>query len=289
MPRSTSRPSRPTKACGWWVAGDMSYLSGYPQYLRWYKDASDLIPLPDHARRKEMMLEAAARVCMQAPVLARLTDQASVPADAWAVPAGERPDERFALLHRVADASFWTRAWEECAEVVSDTSLWVALEASDRDASLRPETYGDAFDEPLATCAHLLYSSVAALLAKHGLATLDYDGHRSYLAEVIAAVEREAPAARGMLLASSDERGVREETFEMWRRERLVLRDRPRPAVVYQFEDVLQRRQITVLLSGEGERMHVFASVGRPAGCLSSSRWAMRTRPGWPVGALLRS
>ena len=134
------------------VAGDMSYLSGYPQYLRWYKDASDLIPLPDHARRKEMMLEAAARVCMQAPVLARLTDQASVPADAWAVPAGERPDERFALLHRVADASFWTGAWEECAEVVSDTPLWVALEARDRDASLRPETYGDAFDGPLAAC-----------------------------------------------------------------------------------------------------------------------------------------
>ena len=246
------------------VAGDMSCLSGYPQYLRWYKDASDLIPLPDHTRRKEMMLEAAARVCMQAPVLTRLTGHASVPADAWAVPAGERPDERFALLHRVADARFWTRAWEECAAVVSDTPLWAALEASDRDVSLRPETYGDAFDEPLAACAHLLYSSVAALLAKHGLATLDYDGHRSYLAEVIAAVEREAPAARGMLLASSDERGVREETFEMWRRERLVLRERPHPAVVHQFEDVLRGRQMTVLLSGGGERMHVFASV-RPA------------------------
>lgn len=28
---------------------------------------------PDHLRRKEMMLEAAARACMQAPVLTRIT------------------------------------------------------------------------------------------------------------------------------------------------------------------------------------------------------------------------
>jgi hypothetical protein len=66
------------------------------------------------------------------------------------------------------------------------------------------------------------------------------------------------------LLASSVERGVQEETFEMWRRERLVLRERPHPAVVHRFEDVLQGRQMTALLSGEGERTHVFASV-RPA------------------------
>ncbi len=246
------------------VEGDVSYLSGYRRYLRWYQDASDLIPLPDHLRRKEMMLEAAARVCMQAPVLTRLTGAAPAVADAWALPPGERPDERFALLHRVADAAFWTRAWAECAGAVSDTPLWAALEAGDHDVSLRQETYDDAFDEPLATCAHLLYAAVAALLAEHGLATLDYDGHRDYLAEVIASVEREAPAAHGFLLASSDERGVKEESFEMWRRERLVLREAPWPAVVRRFEDVLRDRQLTAMLSGTGERMHVFASV-RPA------------------------
>jgi hypothetical protein len=243
------------------VAGDTSYLSGYPRYLRWYKDASELVPVPDHMRRKEMMLEAAARVCMQAPVLTRLTGETAVIADALPPPAGERPDERFALLHRVADAKFWARAWDQCAVAVSDTPLWEALEASDHDVALRPETYDDAFSEPLATCAHLLYSAVAALLAEHGLATLEYDGHRDPLTDVIAFVEREAPAARGMLLDSSDERGVQEETFELWRRERLVVRERPRPAVVRRFNDVLQDRQIAVLLSGEGERMHVFASV----------------------------
>jgi len=63
-PWQTTRPAARVLV----VAGDMSYLSGYPRYKRWYKDASDLIPIPDHTRRKEMMLEAAAWACMQAPV-----------------------------------------------------------------------------------------------------------------------------------------------------------------------------------------------------------------------------
>jgi hypothetical protein len=50
----------------------------------------------------------------------------------------------------------------------------------------------------------------------------------------------------------------------MWRRERLVLRERPRAAVVRRFDDVLRNRQVSALLSGAGDRMHVFASV-RPA------------------------
>ena len=246
------------------VAGDMSYLSGYPRYQRWYQDASDLVPIPDHTRRKEMMLEAAARACMQAPVLAGITGDAPLAADTWTRPASERPDERFALLHRVADGKFWDRAWDECIEAVSGTPLEEVLKASDSDVSRRQETYDDALDEPLATCAHVLYSAVATLLAEHGAVTLDYDGHREFLAAVIASVEQEAPAASGLLLASSDERGVAEETFEMWRRERLVLRERPRAAVVRRFDDVLRNRQVPALLSGAGDRMHVFASV-RPA------------------------
>jgi len=110
----------------------------------------------------------------------------------------------------------------------------------------------------------VLYSAVATLLAEHGAVTLDYDGHREFLATVIASMERQAPAASGLLLASSDERGVAEETFEMWRRERLVLRERPRAAVIRRFDDVLRDRQVSALLSGAGDRMHVFASV-RPA------------------------
>ena len=71
---------------------------------------------------------------------------------------------------------------------------------------------------------------MAALLAEHGAATLDYDGHQDFLAGVIAAVEREAPAARGLLLASSDERGVGERV-DVAARERLVLREQPGAAV----------------------------------------------------------
>jgi len=29
------------------AAGELSYLSGYPRYERWYRDASDLVPVPD--------------------------------------------------------------------------------------------------------------------------------------------------------------------------------------------------------------------------------------------------
>jgi hypothetical protein len=53
--------------------------------------------------------------------------------------------------------------------------------ASDSDVSRRQETYDDALDEPLAICAHVLYSAVATLLAKHGAVTLDYDGHREFI------------------------------------------------------------------------------------------------------------
>jgi hypothetical protein len=247
------------------VAGDMSYLSGYPRYKRSYQDASDLVPIPDHTRRKEMMLEAAARACMQAPVLAGISGEAPLAADTWTRPASERPDERFALLHRVADGNFWDRAWDECIAAVSGTPLEEVLKASDSDVSRRQETYDDALDEPLATCAQVLYSAVATLLAEHGAVTLDYDGHREFLAAVIASVERQAPAASGLLLASSDERGVAEETFEMWRRERLVLRERPRAAVVRRFDDVLRNRQVPALLSGAGDRMHVFFASVRPA------------------------
>jgi hypothetical protein len=245
------------------VAGDASYLMGYPRYQRWYRDSSDLIPLPDHTRRKEMMLEAAARACMQAPVLDRIVSGATDFAS-WAPPASERPDERFALLHRVAGAGFWTRAWAACAATVSGTALWAALEASDHDVMVRPETYNDAFAEPLATCAHLLYGAVAGLLAEHGAVTLDYDEHRTRLAEIIGAVEVASPAARGLLLASNDNRSVQEESFEMWRRERLVLRDQPLPAVMRRFDKVVSDRRIPSLLSGKGEKMHVFAAA-RPA------------------------
>jgi hypothetical protein len=262
------------------VAGDLSYLDGYPRYQRWYRDARDLVPLPDSSRRKEMMLEAAARACMQAPVLDRLIAGPDNLSHAWAPPARDRPDERFAMLHRTADANFWSHAWARCAAAVSGTPLWAALEASDHDVTSRPETYDDAYAEPLATCAHLLYDSVARLLGEQGADTLDYDGHRSKLDEVVAIVEAVSPAARGLLIPSSDKRTVREESYEMWRRERLVLRDRPLLATVRRFSEVVADRQIPALLSGGGEKLHVFASV-RPADRLvdqfaldqSAQRW----------------
>jgi hypothetical protein len=176
----------------------------------------------------------------------------------------ERPDQRFSLLHDVADEAFWDRAWAQCAAALAGTPLLEALEASETNAELRAETYEDRFSESVAVCAHLLYGEVAGLLARHDAATLDYDGHRSYLAGVIETVERTSPTAKGLLVASSDDRGVEEETFEMWRRERLVVRDRPRAATVRRLTDVLRDRQVASFLSSKGGETHIFGSV-RPA------------------------
>jgi hypothetical protein len=107
----------------------------------------------------------AARACMHAPVLARVAE-APESARAWELRPNERPDERFGLLHRFADACFWIRAWEECAAAVAGALLLAALEASDHDASLRPQTYDDAFADPPATSAHVLHSAVVSLLAE---------------------------------------------------------------------------------------------------------------------------
>jgi hypothetical protein len=244
------------------VGGDSAFLDGYPWYQRWYKDASDLVPVPDHLRRKEMMLEAAARACMQSPVLDRLVRLGpDSPDDVWSIPLTERPDQRFGLLHEAADLAFWARSWQRCGDAVGGGSLWAAIGASDRDPSRRPETYDEALATQIQTCASLLYEDVAGLLAAHGAPTLDYDGHRRFRGRVIEAVERAAPATRGMLRMSEDDL---EETFEGWRRERLVIRERPRPAVLYRLEDLHKGGRAVVLLSGSGDKLHVFSSV-RPA------------------------
>jgi hypothetical protein len=246
----------------WLVAdGDGAFLQGYPRYQRWYKDASDLVRIPDHLRRKEMMLEAAARACMQPPVLDRMARLGPDSPEVWGIPLTERPDHRFGLLHQAADQAFWTRSWQRCADAVGGGSLWAAIEASDRDPSRRPETYDEALASQIQTCANLLYEDVAGLLAAHGAPTLDYDGHRRFRAGVIEAIERAAPAARGMLRMSEDDL---EETFEGWRRERLVVREAPRPAVLHRLEDLRNGGRAGVLLSGSGDKLHVFSSV-RPA------------------------
>jgi hypothetical protein len=253
----------------WLVAGgDMSYLSGYPRYQRWYQDASDLVPIPDHTRRKEMMLEAAARACMQAPVLTGISGDAPLAADIWTRPASERPDERFALLHRVADGKFWDRAWDECIEAVSGTPLEEALKVSDSDISLRSQTYDDALDEPLATCAHVLYSAVATLLAEHGAVTLDYDGHREFLAAVIAS--RRIPSRGGGASASCCGNG----------------RARPSSAGSMMCCGIVR---CLPCFPGRATACMSLPRSGLPAGSGSSSLSPAPTSPGWTPGAHRRS
>ena len=249
------------------VGGDQAYLADYPAYQRWYRNASELVPLPDHSRRKDLMVEAAVLACMQAPVLTALADDAGPDGDVWSPPLAYRPDRRFSLLHRAADAAFWARAWRQCEEQIRGTDFAAAIEASDADPSRRPTTFADEFDETVGRCGRLLYAEVGRLLRSLEAPTLDYDGHRKDSAAVVESVVRACPEAAGMLVAPSDDRSVREEWFPLWQQERLVLRERPRTAIVRRYADVLRTHRTAGLLSRHEGSLHVFATV-RPAGRL---------------------
>ncbi|MFI5842596.1 hypothetical protein ACIA8K_23095 [Catenuloplanes sp. NPDC051500] len=249
----------------WLVGGgDLDLLRGYRDYQSWYRNASDLVPhLPDSDRRKELMIEAAVRACMQSDGLAHLLER-DLTADAWrGVGRLDRPDERFSLLHARAGEDFWRTAWAECAEALAGSPASAVLQASLDDPALRAETYDGAYSDSWHTCAVLLHDRVRALLAEEGAATLSYDGHRHLISPLIEAVERHAPHTAGLLIPSTDERTVDEEAYEMWRRERLVVRETPRQVRLARLEE-LTRPEHTRLLSTTGDKTYIFCTV-RPA------------------------
>jgi hypothetical protein len=249
----------------WLVGGgDLGLLRGYPDYQSWYRNASDLIPhLPDHDRRKELMIEAAVRACMQSGGLAGLLERdldANAPGE---VGRRDRPDERFSMLHERADTDFWRVAWAECAAALAGSPALDALQASLDDPALRAETYGEAYSDSWQTCAVLIHDRVGALLAEENATTLSYDGHRHLISQLIEAVERRAPHTAGLLVPSTDEQTVEEEAFEMWRRERLVVRETPRRVRLARLEE-LTRPEHARLLSAQGDGTYIFCTV-RPA------------------------
>jgi hypothetical protein len=274
----------------WIVANaDTSWLAGYPRYEGWFKDASDLVAGPDSSPRKELMVEAAVLACMQAPVLERLVEDTGSVSRAWSPLRLDRPDERFALLHGVVDDKFWSKAWARCGEVVKDAELVHRLEQPSLPEG-RIET--DLPDGLETACVQALYSEVARLLRRHRAETLDYDGHRQYGDAVIAAVEREGASA-GVLIASRDDRPLADEVFELWQRERLVIRDHPRGAVLRRFPDIVRSGRMDVISEMQGTQ-HVFASV-RSAGrlmqqfALDEGDAEVLREAGWETVVTLRS
>lgn len=241
------------------AASDTTLLAGYPRYEGWFKDASELAPGPDTSQRKELMVQAALLACMQPPVLERLADDARWDSEAWWPPRLQRPDERASLLHAHLDAQFWTDAWTACRHAIPE-----AAQIDDWDRQRQPTDLPEGLQT---ACVQFLFGEVAKLLAMHDAPTLDYDAHRRYLTDVIEAVEAHG-APIGSLVPSSEERSVADEMFEIWARERLLIRATPRPAVLRQFAEVLRTGRMDVVSEMLGSR-HVFASV-RPAGRLLS-------------------
>jgi hypothetical protein len=239
--------------------GDLDLLAGRADYLAWYRDAADLVPLPDHSRRKELAFDAAALVCMQSPVLDDLL-ATGIAAKHPAVPRRHRPDARFRLLHERADAAFWARCWDRCWQETAELPGWDLLVTADNEPGLRRDTYSDELSPTWDVVTRTLYFELAGLLADQGARSLVYDGHRGRTAEVIAAVEEVVPGSRGRLIASADDAPVDLEVAEMWSRERLVVRERPRRARLQRIED----RPDVELRSVHEERLHVFV-IARPA------------------------
>jgi hypothetical protein len=247
----------------WTVAdADTGLLAGYPLYEGWFKDASELAPGPDSSQRKELMVQAALLACMQPPVLERLEADASWSSQAWWPPRLERPDERFSLLHGLFDERFWSTAWANCREVVPDS---VQVEDWDRISSPGRRRESELPEGLQTACVQALYGEVATLLRQHNAPTLDYDGHRRHGVDVVEAVERQG-APVGAVVSSSDARAVVDEVFETWQRERLIIRDAPKHAVLRNFAEVLHSGRMDVV-SEILDTRRVFASV-RSAGRL---------------------
>ncbi|MCY1141006.1 hypothetical protein OWR29_23665 [Actinoplanes sp. Pm04-4] len=244
-------------------SGDLALLAGYPDYRGWYQDAADLVPhLADHDRRKELMLEAVVRVCMQSHAVETLLGAQFAP-DAWRrVEPADRPDSRFGRLHGLVDEDFWRSAWADCEAALGDSAGLAAVRAALEDPALRPETYDGVYSSDWQVCSEVLHHRLAGLLGSRA-PTLAYDGHRDLIGEVIGVVERRAPHTAGLLLPSTDERTVEEESYEMWRRERLVVRDAPRPVRLARLEDLRGSDHLR-LLSASPTETYVFCAV-RPA------------------------
>ncbi|MFI6551190.1 hypothetical protein ACIBO9_48975 [Streptomyces prunicolor] len=231
--------------------GDPALLAGYPSYQRHYKAAANLAQHTRHRRLQELAVETTARVCMQTPALQRLLEAGLSPESTSEIPRFERPDERFRLVQAHADGDFWTAAWDRCR--------------SEAGASWAHLLDVDAPDDPAVwqVVAHAVHDQMAALLGRHGATVLAYDDHRDFTARAIDMLQARAPHHTGRLLASQDSVEADVEAYEVWRRERLVVREAPRRAVIRTLQELAAAGR-AALVSGDGEHAHVFGTA-RPA------------------------
>jgi hypothetical protein len=80
---------------------------------------------------------------------------------------------------------------------------------------------------------------------------------------MIELVEGHAPHTAGLLIPSTDERSIEDESFEMWRRERLVVREVPRTVRLSKLEELRRPEHLRLLTKSAGDT-YVFCAV-RPA------------------------
>jgi hypothetical protein len=188
------------------TSGDAKVLAPYPSYELSYREASSLVSLPDSSLAKKLMIEAAVRASMQPKGVESLLEH-NLPLEPsrW-LRARDEPDGRFSILRYKADDAFWTAAWSRCAAAV-DAPGWRKLAAKEEGDPTR--VIGDDEDGEIAeTVGRLLYEEVSKLLARHNVATLEYDEHRIIGERVIANLEKKTPQANRNLRLADDSTAV---------------------------------------------------------------------------------
>lgn len=155
--------------------------------------------------------------------------------------------------------TFWAELWGRCAEA-TDTQAWETIVAADSDPTALALTYTPELAEHCVRLSKIIYFDLAELLDRRGAHTLGYDDHQQLAIEAVAQVEDLYPRARGLLRTALGNDTPAMESFEVWSRERLIVRTSPRAGRLHRLED----RPSVGLLSDLGGHLHVFCLV-RPA------------------------
>jgi hypothetical protein len=204
--------------------GDISLLYGSCEYLNWYKDAHDVIPLPDHGRLKLIALHVLAEVCMSPPVLERFLDLGPSSADVWCVPPQDRPDRRLGLFHETAEETFWSAAWADCRALM-DADSWDVLAPDAPSPDKFTESFRQDYDDLLESLWAHLRERFADLLHQCGAQTVKRTD--DIIERTIDLVEAAAPGSRRRIgIAGTSSEDVLRSLFS----ERLLLSDERRPA-----------------------------------------------------------
>lgn len=170
--------------------GDLAdVLAAYPEYVPLYR-ATERLAAPTPGRnRRQLVVSALARLCMQVPVLDLLVDHGASGFRLTALREIDRPDGRWA---------YFLRRGGEAVAVAAAAADRAVRAAFGSDALTSDGAHGDLYDSTLRThdrawdlWESTAYEHLRRLLTGAGAGTLDMDGHTEGTATALTALESE--------------------------------------------------------------------------------------------------